>query len=115
MKEKFFKVVLNDVVVKNWWTEHLDLILDGEKFDGDSGWTCGKKRKLTNAIYKRLGSSLRLIRQKEGYILKDPAACRDFSEFACMTGDGSAVCVNLFRHIRNAVAHSQVKLLIHDR
>ena len=111
MKHKFFKLVLNDVVVRIWWAEHLDLILDDEKFDTASGWAKGNKQKLTRAITKRMGNRLKIIRLKDGYT-PDPFA--GHSEYANFTCDGS-ICVSLFRHIRNAIAHKHVKLLYDNK
>ena len=111
MENKFFKEVLSDVRVREWWVEHLDLILDDDKFDEVSGWSKGNKRKLTGVIKKRMGSNMKTFSLKDGASLKYQSNQKKLTEFTNFNSSGS-LCVDLFRHIRNALAHKRAKLII---
>lgn len=114
MRYRFYKVVLEDAAVRNWWVANLDLILDDEKFDEISGWSKGNKKKLTNAIKKHMGPNLEIIQLKDGYTQRYGSGKSGIREFACFTSDGS-LCVSMFRHIRNAIAHKRATLHIYDK
>lgn len=111
MENRFYKEVLSDVKVRNWWVEHLDLILDDEKFDAPSGWTKGNKGKLTRIIKRHMEPNLKTFTLKEGGSIRYKPNQKKLAEFANFNSNGS-LCVDLFRHIRNAVAHKRAKLII---
>ncbi len=114
MENKFYKEVLSDVQVRDWWVEHLDLILDDEKFASSSGWTKGNKGKLTRAIKRRMEPCLETFNLKEGSSIRYKSNKKKLTEFANFNSNGS-LCVDLFRHIRNAVAHKRAKLISREQ
>lgn len=91
MRNIFYKIVLEDAVVKNWWIENLDLLLDDDKFAEESIWTKGNKQRLTRAVKRRMDGRLQIVTQKDAASKEPAERSGKPAEYIRMTSDGS-VC-----------------------
>ena len=110
--DKTFKTLLSDPVVGPWWMDNLDFILDDNKFSSTYGWHKGKKAQLTKIINKRLAGNIKTPKLKENMLSEKSLNDKNIHEYAVFTCDGS-LCVSFFRHLRNALAHKRIRIIIH--